>query len=100
MLVREGAQGLRYSPKFRGAEDLEILQCDSCETAMRFVESQIFDLVVVDEGSPAPMAHDLMQHLSRYSPSTPFVLLTNHTRLACYLRAFAMAWRACRLASA
>lgn len=100
LLVREDAQRFPYPAEFGGTEDLVILESDSCEAAMRFVERQDFDLVVVQQGSPAFMAHELCRHMNQCSPCVPYVLFTSRNNLALYLHAFAMAWRACEPVSA
>jgi DNA-binding NtrC family response regulator len=69
------------------AQGLEVHKCASCETALRSIEREDFDLALIDQGSPAFEGRRVIRHLIRYNPWTPFVVLARFVNSHCYLEA-------------
>jgi DNA-binding NtrC family response regulator len=69
------------------AQGFEVHKCASCETALRSVEREDFDLALIDQGSSAFEGRRVIRHLIRYNPGTPFVVLARLADIQCYFEA-------------
>jgi DNA-binding NtrC family response regulator len=58
-------------------------KCASVEAAMRCVEREEFEFALVDQGSPAFEGLQVIRHLVRYNPHTPFVVVTRCKDMLC-----------------
>jgi CheY-like chemotaxis protein len=68
----------------------EVHKSASIEGAMRLVEREQFDFALIDQGSAAFEALRVIRHIVRYSPQTPFVVVTRVKDAQCGPRAFAI----------
>lgn len=79
----------RHSEPFE-ARGFEVHKCMSVETAMRCVEREDFDFVLVDQGSPGFEGIRVIRHLVRYNSPAPFVVIAQRKDSLCHQKALAL----------
>lgn len=87
LLVDDDTQDLGYHAALFEAKGLAVFQCRLYETAIRSIKRETFDLVVVDQGSPAFEGRLVLRYLRQWQQFTPCVVVTRDTNTNCYLRA-------------
>jgi DNA-binding NtrC family response regulator len=80
---------VRHAEPFE-ARGFDVCKCMSIETAMRSIEKEEFDVVLVDQVSKAFEGLRVLRHLVRYNIHTPFVVLAGCKDARCSQQAFAL----------
>jgi two-component system OmpR family response regulator len=90
LIFDEDLQDLtRHATPFED-QGFEVHKCASLEAALRAIERENFQLALVDQGFPTREGFRVVRHLIRYSPYTPFLMLTRHNDMKAYLEALDM----------
>jgi DNA-binding response OmpR family regulator len=63
-----------YAEPFE-AKGFEVHKCTSVESAMRCIEREELDIVLVDQSSPAFEGRRVIRHLARYNHPAPLIVL-------------------------
>lgn len=71
-----------YAKPFEG-ERIEVHKCASIESALRCIEREQFDLVLVDQGSPRFESRRILRHLIRYNWPMPFIVMAQQKDAVC-----------------
>jgi len=79
----------RHSEPFE-AHGFEVHKCTSVETALRCIEREDFDFVLVDQGSSGFEGIRVLRHLVRYSLPVPFVVIARARDARCHQKALAL----------
>ncbi|MGA1865817.1 MAG: response regulator [bacterium] len=59
-------------------EPYEIHTCNSGEDAMKFLDKNVFDLILLDIVIPDMDGRQIMDHITSRCPDTPIILMTGH----------------------
>jgi DNA-binding NtrC family response regulator len=79
----------RHSEPFE-AHGFEVHKCTSVETALRCIEREDFDFVLVDQGSSGFEGIRVLRHLVRYNLPVPFVVIARARDARCHQKALAL----------
>ena len=79
----------RHSEPFE-AHGFEVHKCTSVETALRCIEREDFDFVLVDQGSSGFEGIRVLRHLVRYNLPTPVVVIARSRDARCRQKALAL----------
>jgi DNA-binding NtrC family response regulator len=87
LLVDGDVSDLNYHATLFEEEGLIVSKRQLYETAMRSIERDKFDLVIVDAGSAAFEGRFVLRYINQYQAFTPCVVVARSTSMSSYLQA-------------
>ena len=87
LLVDENGKDLEYFTMLLGRSGYAVRPCTNYKEAEDWLEHKNFDVVIVDQGSPAFEAHRLVALVLARNRQTPVVVLTRCLEMESYLDA-------------
>ena len=87
LVVDEDARDLAYHAVLLEAQGFDVTRCRFYADAVRLIERELFDLVVVEQGTAAFEGRIVMKFLQRFMPYTPCVVVTRHVDNRCHSEA-------------
>jgi len=87
LVVDEDARDLAYHAALLEAQGFDVIRCRFYADAVRFIERELFDLVVVAQGTAAFEGRIVMNFLQRFMPYTPCVVLASRVDNRCHSEA-------------
>jgi DNA-binding response OmpR family regulator len=87
LLVDDDLEELNCNATLFEQEGVTVSKCQLYDTAIRSIEREKFDLLLVDQGSSAFEGRLILRYLRQYQPSTPCVILVRDTSMRTYRQA-------------
>jgi DNA-binding NtrC family response regulator len=86
LLVDDEKDFLEVVRKVLGRRGMDVFTASDGEEGLRRIQSEVFDVVVLDMRMPGPSGLDVLQEIKSTSPTTEVILLTGHPSVALALR--------------
>jgi two-component system C4-dicarboxylate transport response regulator DctD len=87
LLVDEDANDLRLFSSLFQQKGFAVRACDTHADALRWLESEIFDFVIVSQGSPKFEGRSVLKRANEIDRRLPVVVLARCADVGCYLEA-------------
>jgi len=87
LIIDDNAQDLSDEARLLETHGFDTVKCRSYDEAVRLIERDLFDLVVMSQGSLAFEGRIVMRYLQRYMPYTPCIVTAQLENTKCRVEA-------------
>ena len=90
LLVDEDANDLRLFSSLFQQEGYAVRACDTQADALRWLESEVFEFIIVSQGSRAFERRAVLKRANEIDRRLPVLVLARHADVSCYIEAIQM----------
>lgn len=90
LLVDDDLQDLGFYSMVLYKQGYQVVPCQSYESAMRWVECDTFDFVVVSQGGPAFEGRRVLERAARLDRRVPVLVMANWVDMSVYMEAISL----------
>jgi two-component system C4-dicarboxylate transport response regulator DctD len=87
LVMDEDANDLRFFSSLLEQEGYEVRACRTCADALRWLESEVFDFIIVSQGSPKFEGRSVLKRTNDIDKRLLVLVLERCADVGCYLEA-------------